>query len=256
MTLLTNIFTYWKFDEGTGNGATDYVGNQDGMLHNENIWSNPARKLGPYGLDFSLGTSDIGVQVGIQGLPWNFLHNGTTDWSFGCWIYRQSTALAGMLFCDTPGADARGLQISVNNRSISVTIGKSGAGYPIIGSTFSDVLANAAGWNFIVVTMSIAEGVNQCKLYVNGACVGEATRSTSFESGDNVGYPLLGQYGIGDDSNKFNSYFDEAFSYKRVLSAGEVKALYNNGTGAQYPFDGIIVYDMASNSLTLQGAGC
>jgi hypothetical protein len=231
--LKSNLFTYWKFDEGSGTTAVDSVGNQNGTLSRTQLWTTSNQKLGTAGLDF---TDNVNQYVSIGSTStYNFIHNGTSNFSFGYWIYRQGSALSGRVFDNNIGSDRRGFITSASDRRLSFIIGKQGSGWPILNLNVDDALPDTVGWHFVVFTFDTADGTDQGKLYVNGDYVSAATRTTGFEAGNSFKNPILGRYASSDQSRS-NTYLDEVFFYKKVLTLTEIKWLYNNSDGVQYPF--------------------
>lgn len=112
--------------------------------------------------------------------------------------------------------------------------------YVINGSGTSSTFALPSSgnqWYFYVVTHSWSGSASTWNVYRNGTQI-----LTNYSSGLNVTDPRSssnreGFFAIGGGSNtgvapvQTGTRFDEAYIYNRVLSIGEIQALYNGGTG-------------------------
>jgi RHS repeat-associated protein len=104
-------------------------------------------------------------------------------------------------------------------------IGSQNGGGPVSIRAVSSGDATLGSWQYLTATYDAAAGL--MTLYVNGTAQGTATDSTPYASAG----PLVigrGQYS-GTPTDYFSGSISDVQAYQRVLSAGEVSALYGLG---------------------------
>lgn len=217
MALLTNLLSYWKLDEASG----------------DRFDSHSTNTLSAYNAPVSAtGKINSGVQCassGTKALKRN--HDATISWgyqevSFSCWvkfdvllgraIFSKGTTM-GVFVSDFGGGD------------IFFTYVTNGAVNYVDHTT---ILATGV-WYHLVVVNSFANGlivyVNNVKV-VGDPYTGNITNTRAF---------AIGAYALsnGDLTEASDAVIDEFGYWKdRALSDADVAALYNSGSGLAYPF--------------------
>jgi len=212
--LNTDIVSYWKFDEtsgdvlydslGTWNGTnTGAVVNVTGLINTAYNISNP-----------SIATDEINLSV--NAFPCTFLNE---DYSLSVWINPQT--IAGNDHIIYLGHCFNDLFLSGGVPTFQLYSGESN-----IAQSSSAISTNE--WHHIIVTRSTVDGV---KLYVNGNING-----TNEYTGDGYAFQNKTIIGTKDDEG-FDGIIDELGIWSRALSSAEVTQLYNNSYGISYTTD-------------------
>lgn len=93
----------------------------------------------------------------------------------------------------------------------------------------------ASTWHHLVFTYDKdAGGVEQVKLYLNGAEVDTAELATTWDTTDN---PLYFGNRNTDLARDFDGVLDEVGIWNIALNASQVTVLYNGGNGLEHPFE-------------------
>lgn len=245
MSLLTNLVSFWKLDESTGN-ALDAHG------------SNPLTDNGALGLGSGTGKINNG-RVLSPTYSQYFSHadnadlsTGDIDFTFAGWIKPASfPSFAGLLSKGTSGADAANeFQVYIDNTAgsrLAFTVGNGSVNGTVVSATFGGMAVG--NWYFFVAWH---DSVNN----VIGVSVNDASDTASYSSGghDNSGAFLLGRL-FG--SQFWDGTIDEVGFWKRVLTSTERTQLYNSGNGLAYPFTVTDSGTLSStlDALTLSGTG-
>ena len=219
MSLLTNLISYWKLDESSGN-ASDSVGantgvNNDvtysaGKINNGGAFNGTSSSLN-LGTSTSLRLSAVSVSVWAKA-------SGNTGF-----IYTKKSSAAG-------GHEAYGINLGLYEAGkicirIQQTI-----------STFLDLRVTAtfndSAWHHYVFTYTGTSLI----LYRDGVNIGSVSEGAIYYDGDFPAYIGSSSDG-GVLSDFFSSNIDEVGVWSRVLTASEVTKLYNGGAGLPYPFN-------------------
>ena len=212
MALATNLVSYWKLDESSGNAADASGGgftltNNNGVTYSSAVINNGAVFTRSSSQYLSNTSSTLGLVA--------------SNFSFSFWIKVVSTTLYYTIIGkDT--AVSRGYQAYNDIDGVGFTIG----GTSLI-FTAKPTLSTSV-FSHIVITQS---GTSS-SIYQNGSLVGTAT-GASIPSSTAV-------FEIGNDGS-YGDYLDgrmdEVGVWSRALTSGEVTQLYNGWAGIQYPFN-------------------
>lgn len=230
MSLDTNLVSYWKLDESSGN-ASDSKGSN--TLTNNNTTTYVAAKRNN-GADFERGSNQyLSIADGSQsGL------DITGDLSISFWYKPEDVPVNPQQFSITAKADP-----STNNcgwrfqaihtsgtpqfrfiTSANGTAESSGVwNYTISGGT----------WYHIVVIYTASGG--SAELYVNGSSQGTIS-SLNTSLFNNAGPFTIGNDGEAFSGRAVDGVIDEYGIWSRTLTSGEVTTLYGSGTPPAYPF--------------------
>lgn len=228
MALDTNLISYWKLDESSGNAA-DSVGSN--TLTNVNTVTYGAGKINN-GADLERGS---GQYFTIND---NASLSITGDISISMWVKPESAPASGEIYrlCtkwdgggsqkswsfyykDTSGTKALHLEVSAT--------GSADAGYSIA----TDL--GTGTWKHIICTWVAA--TSTAYIYIDGVLVGSGATGTITSLFNSTAAFRLGY--IDDPGNEYwDGMIDETGIWSRALIADEVTELYNSGNGIQYPF--------------------
>lgn len=216
MALSTNLVSYWKLDEASGNAA-DSVGSN--TLTNTNTATYSAGKLSN-AVNFVAGSTQKLSKTSATGLP-----SGSDARTISCWFKTSDINQGG-----GEGLVGYGTYASVQLFSFSQgTSGKIaidiGAEARELNYTFS-----TDTWYHIVATLP-GGGSKVFTTYVNGVSVGDIT----FTGTPNTVNSLI-CFGtnLGSD-NYWSGSLDEVGIWSRALTADEVSQVFNSGRGNAYP---------------------
>jgi len=222
MALDTNLVSYWKLDETSGN-ASDSVGSN--TLTNTNTVGyasaliNNGADFGTANTDKSLSTtSTLGINGGAVAISiWVKMR---TEIGSGIQTFVENATSTGTFTRYSIDYDYNG-----GTRRLRFTRTKSGVAAQTVDY---NVTLGTADWYHLVLTYD----TTNIKGFVNGASVGTTAASGNGSSG--AGGTYLGKDNLGSYSS---IYLDEVGIWNRALSADEVAMLYDNGNGNQYEFD-------------------
>lgn len=241
MSLLTNLVSYWKLDESSGNAndsfASNTLTNVGSVTYNTGLINNgidlgsanttkylnkSSDLLGDSSFTISLWVK-LNTELTSDGQSYEFFNNTTTLNSYHIYYDRESGTKLLHFRRATPGTGANEFDIS------------------------SSVSLGTSSWHQIVVTYDGTTGI----LYLDNTNVVSTTKS-----GNGVG-TLTPNCTVGasnGNSGSFNSFssshIDEVGIWTRAITSGEVTTLWNSGAGIQYPF-GVPETFSVSDSTTL-----
>ena len=246
MSLLTNLVSYWKLDESSGNAADAHGSN---TLTNNNTTPFAAGMLNN-GADFEAGSSQSFslADASQSGLDLS------TALSFSMWVKLESApgtqyqlinklsqpANESYFFAYRTAGGTAHLRLSVDETGLGI---------------LQDIYAvnqtlNNGQWYHLAVTW---DGPTMtAKLYVDGAQIG----SDQTNSQSDAIYNGAAAFGLGTPLVEgFDGMMDEVGVWSRVLTAAEVAALYNSGTPAAYAdFGSLPVTGPAASRRTVNAA--
>jgi hypothetical protein len=207
-----SMIGYWHLDEGTGTTSADSSGNgRTVTLTNGPTWTT--------GYSSNALTFD-GINDYINANLGTWFGNNNTI-SVSAWVYATSST-NGPIFGVTsspPGGSWNMPFLSINGSTVY------GWFWQVNGNTPLQATVSLNAWHHLVATYDPSAGE---KFYVDGALAGSGT-GTFLPAGATVYWTT---YIGGAKPSGVNSYmtgkFDEVRAYKRVLSAGEVKLLYDS----------------------------
>ncbi len=213
--LLNSIYSYWKLDESSGT-AFDSLGNCD--------LDTPSASPPTYGV-----TGEINTALLFASASLNAIANLTSDANFDSssysvsgWVKRTSiSTLQAIMAHNVSNTNGWALRLDASNK-----VSLRHYGVAIVTST--GTITDTTSFHHVAITY---DGVN-VSFYIDGA----------FDSSVALGaiIPATGGEIIGAATNGaanfFNGVIDEVGFWTRVLTAAEITALYNSGSGLSYPF--------------------
>lgn len=208
---------YWSLDDESGD-FIDATGNGFDLTRNNGVTTTTGKVGG--GAEFESASSQY-----LEGSASNTL-SASTGLSVGGW-FRNNTDIGQVVFMSkwaTSGDNGEWLIYGSSNTfhfALS-TDGTYNATYDIFDDTFDD-----GSWHFVVGTWN----GSTMTLYVDGVSIDTQAIGTVKNDGTapiQMGYDPFGS-GVEADAT-----MDELFVYNRALTAGEVTAMYNGGSGFSY----------------------
>lgn len=244
MALTTNLVSYWKLDESSGNAA-DSVGSN--TLTNNGTVTYVAGKINncanfvaassqflsitdaaQSGLDI-LGDMSISYWINFASLPGNGVENDFIDkWTGASSNRSYRSNIIG----------------NASNQNLYFQVDKDGLG--ATQTQFHIVNAfSTSTWYHLVGVFTAA--TPKWDIYLNGSA-----QSTTIDSNAATTiFNSAADFDIGGIATVFsNAKMDEIGIWSRTLTSGEVTTLYNSGSGNQYPFT-----SFKAPQLSLVGAG-
>lgn len=215
--LSTNLVSYWELEETSGTRYDATATNND-LTDNNTVTSTTG--VQGTGADFTSANSEFlsGTKVGTTGSA------GT----YNMWVYINDTSEKGTFLEDGgDGGGTNGVAIGVGSGNLDTN--GNNLLVPFWGVDWQDTgVTLGTGWHMVTVVLGTDK---KAKVYKDGTLVftGTATYGTL-----NTGFYL----GKSNNNTSFYRYFDGALdevgAWTRALSAGEIAALYNGGTGIPY----------------------
>lgn len=227
MALSTNLVSYWKLDESSGN-ASDSVGSNTAT--NSNV---------------TYGTGKINNGAIFNGSSSAFTFatvpvTGSSSFSVSFWL-KAGSLVSGMSVLHF-GTDASNQAFNVYlDASSKIAANFTGGGGQVTSTTSLSTSV------FQLVTMTY-DGTN-VRLYVNGNIENTSSSYTSANIGTTNKF--IGKY--AGNTNWWNGSIDEIGMWSRALTGSEITQLYNSGAGNQYPFGNAYTLAVTVGSFVLTG---
>lgn len=224
MSLLTNLISYWKLDEASGN-ALDAHGSND--LTDTNTVGSATGKISN-ARDFENGSNQYFTHADSSDLS-----TGDIDFSFSFWMNPESFPSFESVFTkdDFSGNREYGSYYDTSaNRLKFYVFGFVGGGFFVEVACNNFGAMSAGTWYHVVCWH---DSVNdQIGIAINAGTADTASCPNGCIDGT---APFrIGQLG-GGATNSFDGLIDEFGFWKRVLTSQERTDLYNGGAGLAYP---------------------
>jgi hypothetical protein len=235
-TLWTSVYGVWNADTlGTSLDTSIYavyngdnVNDSSGNSRNGTNVNNVTFTTGKVGNAFTFNGSNY------VGLPTNSL--SLTSFSFNFWIFNPSVQ-SNTIFSDY-GNDGqqKGIYIDLtngNSHTIRLVAFNNSTNYTVVSAGGNSGFINR--WSMATITFS-GTSVN---IYLDGSLVSTGTMPNAINYVASS-FPCIGAFksNNGTPSGYLSSgtKLDAFTIWNRALTANEVLSLYNEGTGAEYPF--------------------
>lgn len=236
MALTTNLLSYWKLDESSGNAA-DSVGSL--TLTNTNTTPFVAGKINN-GTDLEATSSQYFVNSDPASM------DGMSEFSISLWLNFESLTDDRMPVTKWGAtlATDQAWRLILASSKLTLVVGNGSTTGTITPTT---TLSTSTWYHFVYTWKGASSAGSRGKVYINGTNVtsSDGTPSTmlagtaDFIIGNRTGLPAGGY---------FDGIVDEVGIWNRELTAGEASQLYNGGQGSQYAFTDVdIALDSTSN---------
>ena len=213
-----SLIAWWSLDEESGN-AIDAWGAND--LTDTNTVLFATGKVSN-ARDFELANVEYFTLADNTDLS-----TGDIDFTFGCWVNMESQAADMQIMAKwTTGGNQREYRILYQQSTNRLRVAVSADGIAASGSLNADTFgAVATGtWYFVVAWHDSVN--NLLGISVNGT-----SDTTAYTTGVFNGTSVFDIGAFGAGTQPFDGLIDEAFLYKKVLTADQREWLYNSGNG-------------------------
>ncbi len=215
MALSTNLVSYWKLDEASGN-ASDSVGSNTltvvGTVTRTTGKINNGAVFATFASDYLTNNTNLGIDGGAC--------------TYSMWVKQPSDIASGsgtFLACYSTGTDTGyGIEQEYNGGTRRIGFYRLKQG--VSQDRFYHNVTLGTIWNHLVLTYDGSTVTG----YLNGVSVGTVASSGSGTVNLTSGFTIYG----GAVSNTIN---DEVGVWSRALTADEVSQIYNSGRGNAYP---------------------
>ncbi len=217
---LKDVVAIWLLDEGTGNKVTDSSGNgNDGAF----AVGNPKWVDGKFGKALSFNGQNDFVEMNAPVIV------DTVNFTIGCWANPGKTQKTWTnILSSHQEPPRRGISFEQIENNINKFGVAAGDGVNWGWAANGTAQLKDGVWNHLV---AVRAG-KKCTMYLDGKVVVEG----DFASSDRI-VAATSKFRIGNwvlGGREFNGMVDEAFLFKRALSADEVKSITDRGLeGAQ-----------------------
>lgn len=217
ISLQTNLISYWKFDETTGNAA-DIVGGKT-LTNSGGAWDSGGKINYCWLGD---GNNDILSNTSVN-------YGSKSAFTVSIW-FKYTETTRGDLIDIFKSDNSAAFQMMSNQLSTGGSTGRMSCNlYYSSANHFVDCSVtnlNDGVWHNMIYTLS---GTTQT-IYLDGAAAGTASGGAAMS---------LDKFGVGGDvvnvTNYINGYLDELGLWDRALSATEAAQVYNHKAGIQFP---------------------
>lgn len=236
--------TQWKFNEVSGNTVYDNINAYNGATVNDisSITSIDA----PSNQDRSFYINGIAENVvelddDISALSFT---DGTDDtpFSVSLWVNMNTTSNVGYLISKADAGNAKWeWLVGIQDTYIFVSLFSQGSissyiGRDTVGSTLSTIALGT--WHHIAVTYNPSDNpaTTDLEIYFDGVIVSGSSYSNGSYTGmsdTNAKVAMAGFFSSGSWINVITGKMDNVIIFRKVLTDGEVKFLYNNGAGRE-----------------------
>jgi hypothetical protein len=214
MALDTDLISYWKLDESSGD-ASDSVGSN--TLTNDNV-TYATGKINN-GADLEASSTALFTTTTTP-------VTGTGDKTVSVWCNAESFNAFGNVAVSIGGQ-------STNNQ-LGIGFQQNGKPYANLygggGQIVSATALSTSTWYHLCAVYKTSGII----LYVDGTAIATGASNSMNISGTNGN--IFGNYTDYDTNWGFDGMIDEVGIWSRALSSTEVTSLYNSGNGFQYPF--------------------
>lgn len=216
MALSTNLVSYWKLDEASGN-ASDSVASS--TLSNNSV-SYSTGKINN-GASFSGSTSSYFNTASVSGL------NQTGPRTIAMWVKPNSVTGYCNLWSKSQSSNENG-ELFIHDGKLRFEA-RFGGTYQTPEETTASI--STGSWKHVVMTYDSSN----VKFYVNGSLT-YTSSSISGTTPTNTSDLTLGTRRSPSIDSPYNGMIDEVGFWSRALTSTEVTELYNSGAGLSYPF--------------------
>lgn len=221
MSLLTNIISYWKLDESSGN-ATDSLGintlTNTGTATYASAVINNGVTVNGSSQYLSANNNVVGSGTVISIGVW--LKNGNASQNQDCTVLSNQKDNTGGIFV------SRSTGGTANEYSLVYSNGTSYQGY---GSGLFAISTSVFEYYVFIINGTSRKVYRNASLIIDDTLTGSVSFTTAQNLTLGIDPPVTaGRYWSGR--------YDEGGVWSRALTSGEITQLYNAGVGLSYPF--------------------
>lgn len=233
MTLSTNLVSYWKLDESSGNAA-DSIGSNTGA--NTGVTYTTGKINNGAVFDSATDLLDCGTNSSL---------NLTSSYTIAGWLKPSSLPTSGNQAVWVARESGGGYYASLYNNGGTQylrLVNQNGA-----NNSITDIAYSLSTSVFTHVAWVYDDTADTMTLYINGASQGTGT-SKIYSPGSVTTNFYIGTY--LSSVLPYSGMIDELGIWSRALSSTEVSYLYNSGTGISVPFDLTLTFNSGSYTYT------
>jgi len=221
-TLTTSLNAFYKMED-----ATDELGIYNGTVNTGAVGS----ASGKIDLCYASATkTGNGISYGTTVANWG----ANEPWSYNMWVQSSNTSQLSTLV--SKGTTSKGTYLWCPGDNILQLVFESGASNRLVWETTNNVFADTTTFHMITVSYNGNGYVSGMTVYVNGSVVSIInvidTLGTTSPATTNIFY--LGAMPKFGTQYQWSGKIDDFGIWSKALSATEVTALYNSGTGLTY----------------------
>lgn len=213
MVTTTNLISYWKLDETSGNRADSHGAN---TLTDNFTVGNTTGKISNAADFIDTNTEFLSVADNAD-----FSYSGAEDRSISLWFKPDS--VSGVNTIISKWANSTDQEYILYTNGTSLVLGVLQQGAEVTKTSIA-----VGTWYHVVITMNSSKFV---QMYVDAVSAGTKT-----STGTVAGTTSELRIGQNSNTNYYDGAVDEVAFYTRILSAGDVTDLYNGGSALAYPF--------------------
>ncbi len=230
----SGLIGYWTLDGGEMTASTAY--DRSTSANTLSLLSGPVKTVGKVGQSINMDAVDdqlFCTEANCGGTTGGKYDMGTRDWTAMAWIKPE----AGATNCNARGSvvskigdDENGWHLSIGGQYICAEI----RGAVIVTSSLDGSQVPLNEWSHIAVVFDRDGNMTR---YLNGVQTGTQD-NISANNGSSVDHPhnfCIGARdgGTGCDERLYDGSIDEVRVYERVVTANEIKQVYNAGVGTK-----------------------
>ena len=239
----SDLISHWKLnDNASSNTVLDAQGSHNGSLTGgDNNYTSELHATGKVGtgcFDFD-GSDDVVVVTDHNDFTFG---NGAADsaFSISAWINMDDATSFPILTKDAAGHREWRFTVNSDDKLTFSCLDDSEGSY--IGRRYNTAItAQEGSWIHVVATYDATEASSGITLYLNGSAVDDTNaQDGAYTAMENTGsHVRIACDAFGD--NYANGEIDNVMLFNKELSAAEVTALYNSGSGIEelntvYPY--------------------
>jgi Concanavalin A-like lectin/glucanases superfamily/Putative Ig domain len=212
--LFEGLLAHWKFDESTGTIAADSIGRNNGTLIGFNFATNSGWASGVISNALNFGTGNDYVLLDSSQI------NLTNNFAFSLWLKPQNATDNGAVMSVCSFYQASGLRFFVAGNSLLLQ-GQTTAGWQ------DTIFANNAIQDGVWYHVAVVYDNSILSVYVNGTLQGSTNWGGDMIMNSNA-VSQIGHDGT-EGADYFSGVIDDVMIFQRILTAGQVQALYHSG---------------------------
>ena len=237
--LLRDCKAHYNFEQTSGSLTNQVssanspagLGSAANGTANGSLTQNATGHIGTYAWDFD-GTDDY-VELGSSTSQWNFFHAANYKWTINVWLDFDDVGDSKKIFATAKQSSNIGVEWTAENANGNIRTYDTSQTSANIGTGWFQT-----GWHMYTITGSAEGTLASWEAYRDGVLIDTASDNSWGGTSSNASYSA--KFGVHADVSTgqfFDGSGDNLSVWSRVLSADEIKTLYNNGNGQESIID-------------------
>lgn len=168
------------------------------------------------------------VLLGSSLSQFNFMHNGTTPWTFLTWIKRQETGNGEIFDTNDRSNSVVGIGIGFNVSGDNVFCQVTNGSGNVVNFGSTTTITNDGNWHMVAVQF---DGVTTYSIEIDDDGTIDTASAALAESASDAGFIAHVATIAAEDNAWLNGDLDEMSIWERQLSGAELESFYNAGLG-------------------------